>query len=68
MLRLPTATHLDAPAPGSGGVLVGAADGGVHRHSPADVVSTVGRRQERGENPLPSAVHGPPDQPSVSKL
>ncbi|CAM5687729.1 hypothetical protein SGLAM104S_00035 [Streptomyces glaucescens] len=38
------------------GVLVSPADGGVH--GPADVVSTIGRCQERGEEPFQGAVHG----------
>lgn len=39
-----------------------------HRHGPADAVSTVGCCQERGEDPFPGAVHGPPEQSFVSGL
>lgn len=47
------------PAPGSGGMLVCSADGGVHRYRPSDVVIDVDRCQDGGEDPFPGAVHGP---------
>jgi hypothetical protein len=53
---------------GTGGVLVSPADGGVHRHGPADVGISVGCRQNRGEDSFPDAVRGPPDQAFVSGL
>jgi hypothetical protein len=48
---------------GSGCVLVSPDDSGVHRHCPVDVVVGVRRCQESGEDHLPGAVDGPPDQP-----
>ncbi len=56
------------PFSGPSGLLVGPADGGVHRHGPADVVSTIGRCQERGKDPFPGTVHGTPEQPFMSGL
>jgi hypothetical protein len=47
---------------GSGRMLVGPADGGVHRDGPAQVVISIRCGKDRCEDPIPCAVHGPPDQ------
>lgn len=48
------------PFSGSGGVLVGADDGGVDRYQPVDVTARVGLRLRGLEHPLERAVRRPP--------
>jgi len=47
--------------PGSGDVLVGPADGGIHRHSPAELMpsasSAAARKTERIRSQVPSTTH-----------
>lgn len=54
-----------APFAGSGRVLVGSHDRGVHRDDPVQLVIGVGLCQKRGEHALPGAVGGPYPQPVV---
>lgn len=50
---------------GSGRVLVGAHEHGVHRDHPVEVLIRVGLCHQRGEGPLPRAVDSPHPQPVV---
>lgn len=56
---------IGAPLPGSRGMPMGPADGGVHRDGPADVVTTIRDSRHRGQDPLPGSVHRPSDQSFV---
>ncbi len=49
-------------------VLMGPADGGVHRDRPIHVVIRVGGGQDSGEDPFPGAVDSPSDETFVRRL
>lgn len=50
---------------GPGRVLMRANDGGVDRDRPVQVLGGISLGQQRGEDPLPRAIHGPHPQPVV---
>ena len=54
-----------APLSGSGGVLVGAHDGGIDDHFPVDLTDRVGPGLGMGEQPLPGAVSLPAAEPLI---
>ncbi len=56
------------PVQGSGGMLVSPARGGIHRHSPADVVCPLSCCQHRAKDAFPGSVDGPPNQPFMGGL
>lgn len=64
----PARSGREPPFPRSGRVLVSPAAGGVHGDCPAHIIVSIGYCKDSCDDPCPCAIHGPPDQTSVSGL